>query len=80
MNPDGKLLPDVAYGQHIQLGCRNHPGLLWSTKNISPIGCRTIFYNLRSDPKMGRECDCKLSSLYVIGPHPEEREDSQAAA
>lgn len=69
---DGKILSEVVYGQHIQLGCKNHPGKLWSTKNIAPIGARSIFYNLKMDQNMGPECDCSADALYPIGPWPED--------
>lgn len=60
----GELRSDVPYGQHIRLYCTNHPelGANWSTKNIAPIGARSIFwfgpYNLR-------ECNCSGSALRV---------------
>jgi len=53
------------YGQQIALKCANHPDKRWSTKNIAPIGCRTIFYNLYSVQGMGPECDCPASCLRV---------------
>lgn len=31
-------------GTHVILTCRNHQHLRWTTKNISPIGCRNIFF------------------------------------
>lgn len=31
-------------GTHVMLTCRNHLHLRWTTKNISPIGCRNIFF------------------------------------
>ncbi len=52
--------------QMIKLYCVNHPDKRWTTKNIAPIGCRTIFYNLDYDPKMGRECDCPASALRPV--------------
>lgn len=42
----------------VLLRCPNHPEKRWYTKNISPIGSRTIFYNLFSLPEMGPECPC----------------------
>jgi len=57
----GALTDKVPYGQHIPLACRNHPHLRWSTKNIAPIGARSIFY--KSDE---RECDCSAFDLYVV--------------
>ena len=53
------------YGQQIQLFCANHKEKRWSTKNIAPLGCRTIFYNLRGKADMGLECDCPRSNLRV---------------
>ena len=47
---DGRLDQRFEYGQHITLCCVNHPGLKWSTKNIAPIGCRKIFFNLMNEP------------------------------
>lgn len=46
---------------HIVLRCRNHPEKVWHTKNIP---CRTLFYNLHNDPKMGPECSCSGSALF----------------
>lgn len=64
-----RLTDKAPYGQHVKLTCVNHPTMEWSTKNISPLGCRTIFYNLRSKPEMGAECNCSILSLIVVGPH-----------
>lgn len=74
MATEGRIVDHAEYGQHIALRCKNHPTKLWSTKNIAPIGCRTIFYNLNSIPEMGPECDCPLSALEPVLP----LEDSQA--
>jgi len=57
----GTLRDDVEYGKHILLRCKNHPELRWSTKNIAPIGARSIFF--QGD---GRECDCPGSDLEVV--------------
>jgi hypothetical protein len=65
MNDDGKITQLADYGQHIALHCVNHPELRWSTKNIAPLGCRTIFYNLHGVRGMPHECDCPLSDLRV---------------
>jgi len=59
------LTSNHPYGEHIDLTCRNHPNLKWSTKNIAPIGCRGIFFDLRRECKEP-ECDCKLSDLIVV--------------
>jgi len=62
----GKLREDVPYGQHIGLTCKNHPEKRWSTKNIAPIGARSIFYNLTCNPDMGPECNCSGDDLIVL--------------
>lgn len=61
---DGRLTDKAVYGRQIKLTCKNHPNKFWSTKNISPIGCRTIFWDLFHDSE-GPECDCGLSDLQV---------------
>lgn len=60
------ICPKCPPGQHITLTCRNHPQLSWSTKNITCIGARSIFYNLMSYPNMGPECECPLSDLHHV--------------
>lgn len=62
---DDRITKKAEYGRHIALRCKNHPDLRWSTKNIAPIGCRTIFYNLHGDA-MPPECDCPLSALEPV--------------
>jgi hypothetical protein len=62
---DGRITMLAPHGQHIALTCENHPEKRWSTKNIAPIGCRSIFYNLHSVAGMGPECDCPLCHLIV---------------
>lgn len=64
--PEDMICPNHDYGEHIDLTCKNHPDKLWSTKNIAPIGCRTLFYNLYWDYNMGPECDCPVSNLVHI--------------
>ena len=59
------LYPDTG---HIPLRCKNHPEKRWSTKNISHIGARSIFYNLFHDPDMGDECTCSMRDLEVVAP------------
>jgi len=49
-------------GAHIELTCRNHPNLRWTTKNIDFIGARSIFYGTYDPP----ECNCPLSDLMVV--------------
>ena len=60
-----RITNKARYGEHIELICINHPALVWSTKNIDSIGCRTIFYNLGGDIDYPQECDCKSGSLMV---------------
>ena len=59
--PADMLKPSAPYGQHIALMCINHPHLRWTTKNIAPLGCRTIFY-----VSNGPECECTLDKLRVV--------------
>ena len=56
----GTLRDDVEYGKPIRLTCKNHPELEWRTKNIAPIGARSIFF-------LGEwgECACPVSDLIV---------------
>ena len=37
--------PTVPYTSKVVLTCKDHPNLRWSTKNISYIGARTIFFD-----------------------------------
>ena len=60
-----RITKKAHYGQHIDLTCKNHPDLSWSTKNIDGIGCRTIFYNLACDDNMPNECDCTNKFLTI---------------
>jgi hypothetical protein len=63
---ENRLNPRYDFGEHIPLSCRNHPDKRWSTKNIAPLGCRSIFYNLRAVAGMGPECKCPASDLIVV--------------
>lgn len=63
---DDRIVKYAERGEMIALCCKNHPTLRWMTKNIAPIGCRTIFYNLHNDPDMGRECDCRATDLEPV--------------
>lgn len=63
MNGDDRITADFPHGEHVTLYCVNHPDKRWSTKNIAPLGCRRIFYNLESVAGMGTECDCPLHDL-----------------
>lgn len=56
-----KIDPAQPWGQHIELTCKNHPDLRWSTKNIDYIGARSIFY---STWKI-EECACSARDLIV---------------
>ena len=60
-DPDGKIKSSALFGEHITLTCVNHPHLRWTTKNIAPLGCRTIFYTSK-----GSECECKMDKLRVV--------------
>lgn len=64
MATDGRLTDKAEYGQHIALTCIHHPNLRWSTKNIAPIGCRTIFFDLHNESK-AHECSCSWRDLVV---------------
>ncbi len=57
---ESRICKHEEYGRHISLRCKNHPDLLWSTKNIDSIGCRSIFYLTKDIP----ECDCSARDLY----------------
>lgn len=63
---DDRITTKAERGAQIRLTCRNHTDLRWSTKNIAPIGCRTIFYNLMVDQPAGiaaLECSCSAREL-----------------
>lgn len=60
---DGRIVDTADYGQHIALTCVNHLDKRWSTKNIAPIGARSLFYNLHDEIGMGPECPCPLRDL-----------------
>lgn len=62
----GRIITTADYGRHIALRCKNHPNQRWSTKNIAPIGCRTVFYNLDGNPAMGPECNCSARDLEPV--------------
>lgn len=59
----GELRKDVPYGQHISLTCKNHPHLRWHTKNIAPIGARSIFFI--SGKPGEQECSCSAHDLIL---------------
>ena len=54
---------------HVSLTCKNHPDLLWYTKNIGYIGARSIFFDVAigDHTRIMQECDCPTSDL-VIAP------------
>lgn len=56
----------MPHGQQLALTCRNHPALRWSTKNIAPIGCRKIFFDLMGECQGQAECDCPASDLIPV--------------
>lgn len=66
MPMDERIVTWARYGAHIPLKCKNHPEKRWSTKNISPIGARSIFYNLKALPDMGPECSCSGRDLEPV--------------
>lgn len=60
---DKRILDSAEYGEHISLTCVNHRHLRWNTKNIAPIGCRTLFFFSAMDDV---ECDCPLRDLVPV--------------
>ena len=62
---DDRIHKGIPRTVKVRLFCINHPEKRWATKNIAPIGCRTIFYNLDGFPNMGPECDCPVKDLRV---------------
>lgn len=56
------LTDEYPYGHQVTLVCVNHPELEWQAKNIAPLGCRTIFFDLFNKSRRG-ECRCPLSDL-----------------
>lgn len=64
---DGRITAAAEHGKYIPLYCIHHPRKRWYTKNISPLGCREIFYNLMNDaPDGGFECECSWLDLRPI--------------
>lgn len=62
---DDRIVKYTTRGNHIPLKCKNHPHLRWSTKNIAPLGCRSVFYDLfhvMEEP----ECECSLGCLVPL--------------
>lgn len=64
MAHDGRIIRQAEYGEHIALTCKNHPQLIWSTKNISHIGARTIYFDLDGVCKES-ECTCSINDMIV---------------
>ena len=60
---EGRLTAKAPYGEIIRLRCCEHPKLVWQTKNISPLGCRKIFFDLMRETDYANECDCPISNL-----------------
>lgn len=67
------ILESKPYGGMILLTCKNHPHLRWRTKNISPLGCRNIFFANWVRQEDGslvftddKECNCPGSDLIVV--------------
>ena len=60
---DGAICKECAPGEHIELRCKNHQHLTWSTKNLGYIGARTIFFDLYNKATE-RACDCPADKLY----------------
>jgi hypothetical protein len=63
---NGRIVPWSNSG-HIALYCVNHPHLRWSTKNISYIGARSVFFDLFNKAQEP-ECACNLSCLRPVVP------------
>jgi hypothetical protein len=55
----GRLTPKAPYGRHIGLRCKVHPDCTYHTKNIAPIGARSIFAD-------NRDCPCGIENLELI--------------
>jgi len=59
-----KIVDWADYGVHIKLRCRDHHDVRYSTKNIAPIGARSLFH-ITGTP------DCKCSGL-LLEPVPQK--------
>lgn len=70
---DDRITKKAPRGQHIALTCRNHPDLRWSTKNISHIGARSIFFDLMGTVRKP-ECSCPGGDL-IVAPEVESLPD-----
>jgi len=73
---DDRIVDWAPRGQHIGLECKIC-GAQFHTKNIAPLGCRTLFYYSGSDALVsGVECDNaghKLADLEVVRPREEAK-------
>lgn len=63
-----RITDKTHYGDMIEITCKNHPGAIWRTKNIAPIGCRSIFWSSADNYRAGYsyECDCPASDLIPV--------------
>ena len=62
--PDsGELVP--GHTGMVRLTCVNHPQLTWITKNIAPLGCRSVFFDMNR-VTFEPECSCPQSDLVVL--------------
>lgn len=70
---NGRIVPWAGYGEHIDLTCKNHPDLRWSTKNINCIGARNIFFSSNWQKNMASEfkdeCQCSGTDLELVVPN-----------
>jgi hypothetical protein len=76
-NDDDRICKNCERG-HIGLTCKNHPNLTWSTKNISHIGARSIFFfgakaeDGKDRDRFVAECDCSGRDLIHVCPNTQE--------
>lgn len=63
---DQKIVDSAEHGEQVTLTCKSHPNLRWSTKNIAPIGCRRIFFDLMGECRGQQECSCPASDLIPL--------------
>lgn len=64
---DERIITSAPYGVHIALTCKNHPNMFWNTKNIAPIGARSIFYSPQNIKVAGEnECACSIHDLIPV--------------
>lgn len=54
-NKAGRIDERFDYGRHIYLVCTKC-GALFHTKNIAPLGCRTLFFDM-NNMQAGMQCD-----------------------